>query len=108
MRSSMARLIEFKKLQQARQQAQQNRKEQQAQEHFLSEIKEAFMQMPMPIILEVMNILIGILGRRGIAVLDFDQKSRRIYKFKFIKDRAYALLVGPAKEEPTNGSGHDD
>lgn len=54
---------------------------------------------PAKTIVQTVNGLLAILRKRGIAIIDFEDKNRKIHGFKIFTNTAYLLATKPPKEE---------
>lgn len=56
--------------------------------------------LPVPQLVAGINNLLRQLESRGVPVLDWDEKDRRLYKLQIIRGKTYYLVAGPEPEEP--------
>lgn len=75
--------------------------------------ESALRNLPIPALVGTINTMLGILKERGFPAMDWDDKSRSVYKLIFHGGKAYILLTHdkqeepPTKEESANDTNHD-
>lgn len=58
---------------------------------------------PVPVLLASLESMINILHERGIDVVDWDDKSKKLVQFRIIGGKAYFFAASDNKESDKNG-----
>ena len=58
---------------------------------------------PVPVLLASLESMINILHERGIDVVDWEDKSKKLVQFRVIGDKAYFFAASDNKENDKNG-----